>query len=108
MGVDVVEGILREGTPICIPSKNKILLGKVENIQINKESIKTARRKDGSVAIRINTDNFCFGRHFTEEDELVSLMTRKSIDKLKEHYRDEMLKSDWNLVRKLKKTFNIS
>lgn len=83
LGVDVIEGILREGTPICIPSKNKILLGKVENIQINKESIKTARRKDGSVAIRINTDNFCFGRHFTEEDELVSLLTRTSIDKLK-------------------------
>ena len=82
-------------------------MGKVDNIQINKESLKQARRKDGSVAIRINTDQYCFGRHFTEEDELVSLLTRKSIDKLKEHYWDEMLKSDWNLVRKLKKVFDI-
>ena len=31
-------------------------------------------------------------------DELVSYLTRESIDKLKEFYRDEMTTEDWNLV----------
>lgn len=41
------------------------------------------------------------------EDNLVSLLSRVSIDKLKEHFRDEMSKDDWNLVRKLKPVFGI-
>ena len=48
-----------------------------------------------------------FKRHFDLEDQLVSKLSRHSIDMLKEHYRDEMLKDDWNLVRALKETFDI-
>jgi hypothetical protein len=58
------------------------------------------------VAIRIKT-NLMFKRHFDLEDQLVSKLTRQSIDMLKEHYRDEMQKDDWNLVRALKGTFKI-
>ena len=48
-----------------------------------------------------------FGRHFNETDELVSRISRESIDMLKEYYRDELGKDDWMLVVKLKKIFDI-
>ena len=70
------------------------------------QTIQTARKKNGSVAIRLKS-NLMFKRHFDLEDQLVSKLSRHSIDMLKEHYRDEMLKDDWNLVRALKETFDI-
>lgn len=47
------------------------------------------------------------GRHFDESDLLVSKISRDSIDILKEWFRDEMSKSDWQLIIELKKTFEI-
>ena len=41
------------------------------------------------------------------QDELVSRISRKSIDLLKEHFRDDMSKDEWRLILKLKKTFGI-
>jgi len=41
------------------------------------------------------------------QDELVSRISRKSINLLKEHFKDDMSKDDWRLVIKLKKVFNI-
>ena len=49
-----------------------------------------------------------FGRHFEEDDELVSHISRRSIDVLKESYRDDLGKEDWKLLVKLKKLFEIS
>lgn len=42
-----------------------------------------------------------------ETDEFVSLLTRESIDALKEFFREEMTSDDWDLVRTLKKVFDI-
>uniref|UniRef100_A0A665WED8 Eukaryotic translation initiation factor 5B n=1 Tax=Echeneis naucrates TaxID=173247 RepID=A0A665WED8_ECHNA len=56
MGVTVEAGVLRQGTPLCVPSKG---------------------------------------------------ITRASIDALKNWFRDEMQKSDWQLIMELKKTFEI-
>jgi translation initiation factor 5B len=49
-----------------------------------------------------------FGRHFDMEDELVSRITRQSIDLLKENYRDDLSTEEWKLVVKLKKLFEIT
>lgn len=35
LGVDVISGILRVGTPLCIPTKDGLLLGNVETIEAN-------------------------------------------------------------------------
>uniref|UniRef100_A0A669CKE6 Eukaryotic translation initiation factor 5B n=1 Tax=Oreochromis niloticus TaxID=8128 RepID=A0A669CKE6_ORENI len=56
MGVTVEAGVLKQGTPLCVPSK---------------------------------------------------AITRASIDALKNWFRDEMQKSDWQLIMELKKTFEI-
>lgn len=41
------------------------------------------------------------------QDELVSRISRKSIDLLKEHFKEDMSRDDWRLIVKLKKTFGI-
>lgn len=48
-----------------------------------------------------------YGRHFDFNDNLVSRITRESIDALKLHFKDEMTKDDWRLVVKLKSVFQI-
>uniref|UniRef100_A0A4W3GBN3 Eukaryotic translation initiation factor 5B n=1 Tax=Callorhinchus milii TaxID=7868 RepID=A0A4W3GBN3_CALMI len=56
VGVTIEAGILKQGTPVCVPAKN---------------------------------------------------ISRQSIDALKDWFRDEMQKSDWQLIVELKKTFEI-
>ena len=108
LGVDIVKGILKPNTPICVPGKNNLKIGVVESIQANHKTIKEATRKTGSVAIRVKTDgSILHGRHFELGDELVSILSRESIDALKLYFRDEMSKDDWNLVRNLKSVFGI-
>ena len=41
------------------------------------------------------------------QDALVSRISRKSIELLKQHFREDMTKPDWQLVIKLKKVFRI-
>jgi hypothetical protein len=40
-----------------------------------------------------------YGRHFDHNDQLVSKISRESINALKAHFADEMTKDDWRLVR---------
>jgi hypothetical protein len=49
-----------------------------------------------------------YGRHFDHTDQLVSQISRESINALKEHFRDELSKDDWRLVVKLKHVFKIN
>jgi len=108
VGVDVIAGVLRIGTPLCAPGKDKIKIGVVESIEANHKPLKEARKKNGSVAVKIkNEPSILYGRQVEQSDELVSILTRDSIDALKEHFRDEMLKDDWDLVRKLKPVFDL-
>lgn len=44
-----------------------------------------------------------YGRHFDHKDDLVSKITRKSINVLKDMFRDDLTKDDWRLVVRLKK-----
>lgn len=65
-----------------------------------------------SAAVKIEATNSVeasklVGRHFVESDELVSKISRESIDALKAHFRDEMTRPLWELVIKLKKVFKI-
>jgi translation initiation factor 5B len=61
------------------------------------------------VAISIGGDpSIMCGRHFDPKDKLVSLITRRSIDCLKEHYKDEVTQDEWKLVIELKKYFSIN
>ena len=65
-----------------------------------------------SVAVKIESTNATeasrlYGRHFDDKDDLMSKISRDSINALKKHFRDEMTRPDWELVIRLKKVFKI-
>ncbi|KAG3245998.1 Eukaryotic translation initiation factor [Phytophthora idaei] len=107
LGVDVEEGILKIGTPLVVPSAGGFLVGKVGSIEREHKEVDRAK-KGASVAVRIdNEGSVMYGRHFDYKNKLVSRLTRQSIDALKENFREDLQKEDWQLVIKLKKVFDI-
>ncbi|KAE8905623.1 Eukaryotic translation initiation factor [Phytophthora fragariae] len=107
LGVDVEEGILKVGTPLVVPSAGGFLVGKVGSIEREHKEVDRAK-KGASVAVRIdNESSVMYGRHFDHNNKLVSRLTRESIDALKENFREDLQKEDWQLVIKLKKVFDI-
>jgi translation initiation factor 5B len=109
VGMEVVEGVLKVGTPLCIPALSGIFIGKVESIESNGREQDTAR-KGTSIAVKIvNESNptITYGRQFDSSNLLYSKLTRASIDALKAHFKDQLENEDWRLVVKLKKVFNI-
>ncbi|KAL6939020.1 eukaryotic translation initiation factor 5B [Hanseniaspora opuntiae] len=120
IGVDVVEGTLKIGTPICAvrhdpetKQKNVLVLGKVASLEINHESVTEVKKgqTNAGVAMRLDdpsTQQPIWGKHVDEKDVLYSHITRKSIDTLKDPlFRDRVPKTDWLLIKKLKPTFQI-
>ncbi|XP_017978635.1 PREDICTED: eukaryotic translation initiation factor 5B isoform X3 [Theobroma cacao] len=111
LGVDVLEGIARVGTPICIPQREFIDIGRLASIENNHRPVEVAK-KGQKVAIKIVGSNpeeqqKMYGRHFELEDELVSHISRRSIDVLKANYRDDLTLEEWRLVQRLKILFKI-
>ncbi|KAA8892832.1 hypothetical protein FN846DRAFT_981648 [Sphaerosporella brunnea] len=116
LGVDVVEGSLRMGTPIATVKRNAvtgemepIVLGRVTSIQLNHKNIPIAKKGSPSVAVKIEGPNQpLYGRHLDEKDVLYSHISRVTIDTLKKFYREEVAKEDWQLLINLKKVFNVA
>jgi translation initiation factor 5B len=115
VGVDVVEGSLRIGTPIAAVKKNPITgemetisLGRVTSIELNHKAIPICKRGQPSVAVKIEGPNQpLYGRQLEEKDTLYSLISRVTIDTLKTHFREEVPKDDWQLIINLKRIFNV-
>lgn len=87
VGVEVVSGIARVGTVLCVPSQGFIDLGRIASLEHNHKAVEKAT-KGQSVAMKIQPQialesSRAYGRHFDHKDELVSRVTRRSIDLLK-------------------------
>jgi translation initiation factor 5B len=109
MGVEVIDGILKVGTPLCVPSLGGLHIGIVTSIEQNGREQDTAK-KGLSVAIKIVNEHnptITYGRQFDASHSLYSTLTRASIDALKSHFKEKLEDDDWRLVVKLKKVFNI-
>jgi translation initiation factor 5B len=111
IGVDVLAGTLRLGTPLVAPTKSRsTCLGIVTSIEKDKKTL-TQLKAGEAAAIRIDPrgsdSHKQFGRHFGEKDLLCSHMTRSGIDDLKLHYRTILPKEDWMLVVEIKKALAI-
>ncbi|KAH3902859.1 probable Eukaryotic translation initiation factor 5B [Saccharomycodes ludwigii] len=120
IGVDVVEGILRIGTPICAvkidptnKQKQTLLLGRVASLEINHEPVTEVRKGQTAAGVAMRLDDPSsqqpiWGRHVNEKDTLYSMISRSSIDTLKDPvFRDQVPKGDWLLIKKLKPIFDI-
>jgi len=110
VGCNVVDGQLRVGTPLCIPEKDNLEIGRVAGIEKEKKAVQIAKEGD-SVCVKIEQNtaqsHVTYGRHFDHSNQLFSKISRSSIDTLKENFKEEMRKRDWELVIGLKKVFNI-
>ena len=109
VGVEVVEGILKVGTPLCIPALGGLDVGKVTSIESNGKEQQTAK-KGSSVAVKIYNESnptITYGRQFDATHSLYSKLSRASIDALKANFKDALENEDWRLVIKLKKVFGI-
>ncbi|XP_033743417.1 eukaryotic translation initiation factor 5B-like isoform X3 [Pecten maximus] len=109
-GVIIEDGFLKEGTPLCVPSKEFLDIGRVTSLEANHKHLDIAR-KGMEVCIKVepipgDTPKM-IGRHFDETDMLVSKISRNSIDAVKNYFREDMLKQDWQLMVELKKKFEI-
>jgi translation initiation factor 5B len=132
VGVDVLEGKLKIGTPICVvlPADKVVLtgqetaggagsnapairrgpnvldIGRVASIENNHVEVQEASPGGPSVAVKIQPNasqaGIQYGRHFDHQQLLYSHITRQSIDILKENFRDQMSKDNWKTVIKLK------
>jgi translation initiation factor 5B len=120
IGIDVVEGSLRIGTPVCAvkldpetKQKTTMVLGKVASMEVNHKSVDIVKKgtTNAGVAVRLENPSNAqpvWGRHVDEKDTLYSLITRKSIDTLKDPaFRDTVPREDWLLIKSLKPVFDI-
>lgn len=113
VGCDILDGQLRIGTPICVPDKDFLEIGRVVSIERDKKPVTQAPwpRKGAKVCIKIEQNSsqthITYGRHFDEKSQLFSKVSRSSIDSLKDLFKDEMKKEDWALIIGMKKIFNI-
>ncbi|KAH9908607.1 hypothetical protein F4778DRAFT_768471 [Xylariomycetidae sp. FL2044] len=116
IGVDVTEGSLRINTPIAAVKPNPntgakevISLGRVTSIERDHKAIPVCKKGQPSVAVKIEMGGSqpMYGRQLEEGDKLYSLISRASIDTLKEFYRKDVAQEDWKLIIKLKPLFDI-
>ncbi len=83
-------------------------MGLRQSIERDHKPFQICKKGQPSVAIKIEGPNQpLYGRHLEEKDPLYSLISRQSIDTLKEFYRSEVTKDEWALMVNLKKVFDI-
>ncbi|KAM0789053.1 hypothetical protein ACM66B_003116 [Microbotryomycetes sp. NB124-2] len=121
VGCDILDGSLRVGTPLCVvkvdpetKKKDIISLGRVSSLEINHKVKDVVKKSEagGGVAVKIEHAAYesakQFGRHFDDKDEIISLISRQSIDVLKDTFRNDVDKSDWLLIKQLKSRLDIA
>lgn len=120
IGVDIVEGSLRIGTPICVVKpdpatgqKIRLNLGRVQSLEVNHKPTEVVKKggANAGVAMRLDSGNSnppTWGRHMVESDPLYSAISRRSIDVLKDPaFRNDVPRDDWLLIKHLKPILDI-
>lgn len=113
VGCDIIEGdAARVGTPIGVVRYDKekgtreiIPLGKITGLEVNHKPMQITKKSQVGAGVAVKIERAAhqaarsFGRHFDEKDELVSLISRQSLDTLKNVFRQEVSMSDWALLK---------
>ncbi|XP_042503419.1 eukaryotic translation initiation factor 5B-like [Macadamia integrifolia] len=111
VGVEVIAGMAKVGTPLCIPSRDPIDIGRISSIEINRKPLLEAKKGE-KVSLKITSYNSenqrkVFRRNSREIAELVSIINRRSIELLKEHFWEVVTSEDRKLLLMLKQLFKI-
>ncbi|KAJ7590596.1 hypothetical protein C8J56DRAFT_1013560 [Mycena floridula] len=120
LGVDILDGTLRVGTPLAVvkvdPTTQKkeiIDLGKITSLEINHKTQEIVKKSQAGAGVAVKIEHAVyqsakmFGRHFDDKDEIMSHITRQSIDVLKSSFRADVTDEEWLLIKALKPRFNI-
>ncbi|RDB15518.1 Eukaryotic translation initiation factor 5B [Hypsizygus marmoreus] len=120
LGVDILDGTLRVGTPLAVVKtdpvtgkKDIIPLGKITSLEINHKTFDIVKKSQAGAGVAIKIEHAVyqsskmFGRHFDEKDELLSHISRQSIDVLKESFKADVSMDEWHLIKALKQRFGI-
>ncbi|ESK87959.1 eukaryotic translation initiation factor 5b [Moniliophthora roreri MCA 2997] len=120
LGVDILDGSLRVGTPLAVvkvdpvtQKKEIIDLGKVTSLEINHKAHDVVKKSQAGAGVAVKIEHAVyqsakmFGRHFDDKDEIMSHITRQSIDVLKASFRADVSNEEWALIKALKPRFNI-
>ncbi|WVQ98522.1 hypothetical protein IAU59_005648 [Kwoniella sp. CBS 9459] len=115
LGCDIIEGTMRVGTPVGVVKVDKetgkreiVPLGKITSLEINHKPYDILKKAQigAGAAVKIerapHQSAKLYGRHFDDKDDVVSLISRQSIDTLKTNFRDQVEMSDWALIKKMK------
>eukprot|EP00743_Colponemidia_sp_Colp-15_P013138 GILK01015161.1.p1 GENE.GILK01015161.1~~GILK01015161.1.p1 ORF type:complete len:592 (-),score=81.54 GILK01015161.1:60-1715(-) len=109
LAIDVLRGNLYIGTPVGIMKHGRpFLVGKVTSIQKDNKDVQMGKRGE-SYAIAINNAadaSIKYGNHFDDTYELISIMSRPSVDAVKT-FPAELDQDAVNLLRDLVKLQNI-
>lgn len=93
--------------------KETVVLGKITSLEINHKTQEIVKKSQagGGVAVKIEHAVYqsakMYGRHFDDKDELLSHITRQSIDVLKTSFKADVSNEEWLLIRALKPRFGI-
>ncbi|KKA27072.1 hypothetical protein TD95_001145 [Thielaviopsis punctulata] len=115
IGVDVIEGQLKINTPLAAVrtgsngQKEIVPIGRVTSIERDHKQVPVCKKGQPSVAVKIEMGSSqpTYGRQLEEPDRIYSLISRASIDCLKNFYRADVTNEEWLLIKKLKPVFDI-
>ncbi|GAA5908934.1 hypothetical protein JCM6882_004948 [Rhodosporidiobolus microsporus] len=120
LGVDIIDGSLRIGTPLCVvkinpetKKKEIIKLGQITSLEVNHKSKDVVKKHEGGAGVAVKIERAPheqaqqYGRHFDDKDEVISMISRESIDVLKQNFREDVSKDEWMLVKALKPKLDI-
>jgi translation initiation factor 5B len=108
LGVRVIDGTLKKGTPLMVVADKPFQLGTVEVIKKdNKDADNLKKGSEVSIQVAPTDASFTAGRDFRTDADLVSKMSRVSIDALKNFFRSDVGKDEWTLIIEIKKILAI-
>jgi translation initiation factor 5B len=109
IGVKVLDGTLKKGTPISTCGDNPRMLGTVESIQVNNQPIDEAKiGQECAICIKEPSSwSPEADKDFHPKDHFVSKLNRQAIDLLKQHFREDLTNDDWRLIVKIKSILKI-
>jgi translation initiation factor 5B len=103
IGVKVLVGHLKKGTPLQVAVDRGVLVGSVEGLKVNDADVDDAPAgSDASIALKGAAQTLTAGKDFKVDDILISRITRTDIDLLKQFFQDEMTNGDWSLIQQIK------
>ncbi|EPY19464.1 translation initiation factor 5B [Strigomonas culicis] len=106
--VVVERGQMREGTPLCaLKGEDIVPIGRVISMERDNKEVRSAKAGE-EIAVKIHSaaTGVAFGRHFDAKCQIVSQITRPSVDAVKT-FSNELTGDDVNLLATLIKALKV-